>query len=88
MTPERWQQIDHLFHSALEREFAERDAFLAQACIGDESLRQEVESLIGSHERSEGFIETPAGDIAAELLSGRAAQLIAGQYVGHYVVVS
>ncbi|HEX7331641.1 MAG TPA: protein kinase [Pyrinomonadaceae bacterium] len=88
MTPERWQQIDQLFHSALERTPCERAAFLAQACKGDESLRQEVESLIGSHERSESFIETPAGDIAAELLSGRAAQLIAGQYVGHYVIVS
>src|SRR5215213_1535416 len=85
---ERWEQIDQLFHSALEREAGERAAFLAQACKGDESLRQEVESLIGSHEESESFIETPAGDIAAELLSGRAARLIAGQYVGRYRIVS
>jgi eukaryotic-like serine/threonine-protein kinase len=85
---ERWEQIDRLFHSALEREAGERAAFLAQACEGDESLRQEVESLIGSYEESKSFIETPAGDIAAELLSGRAAWLIAGQYVGHYRIVS
>jgi len=68
---ERWEQIDQLFHSALDREAGERAAFLAQACKGDESLRQELESLIGSHEQSESFIEKPAGDIAAELLSAR-----------------
>ncbi|HWN10780.1 MAG TPA: serine/threonine-protein kinase [Pyrinomonadaceae bacterium] len=88
MTPERWQQIDELFHSALEHESSERAAFLGRACNGDESLRREVESLIGSHERSESFFEAPAGDIAAELLAGRQAQLAAGQYVGHYQIVS
>lgn len=85
---ERWDQIDRLFHSALGRDAGERSAFLAQACEGDESLRQEVESLIVSHEESESFIETPAGDIAAELLSGRAARLIPGQCVSHFRIVS
>ena len=47
MTPQRWQQIDHLFHSALEHESGERAAFLTQACTGDEALRRELESLGG-----------------------------------------
>lgn len=88
MDPERWQQIDQLFHSALERRASERAAFLAQACTGDEALRREVESLIGSHERSASFIEAPAADIAAELLAGRDAELTAGQAVGPYKIVS
>jgi hypothetical protein len=32
MTPERWQQIDQLFHAALSREPAQRASFLAGAC--------------------------------------------------------
>ncbi len=88
MTPERWQQIDQLFHSVLERESGERAAFLAQACNGDESLRREVESLIGSHEQAESFIETPAADIAAELLAGKEAELTAGHSVGPYKIIS
>jgi serine/threonine-protein kinase len=88
MTPERWQQIDQLFHSALERESGERAAFLAQACNGDGSLRREVESLIGSHEQSDSFIEAPAADLAAGLLAGRKTQLTAGQAVGPYKIVS
>lgn len=88
MTPERWQQIDRLFHSALERDAEQRDAFLRKACKGDESLRREVVSLLGSHEEANSFIRTPAEDIAADLMVGREAQLKRGQYVGHYQVVS
>ena len=65
MNPQRWQQIDQLFHSALEREPGARAAFLAQACSGDEALRREVESLIGSHEQSNSFIEAPAADLSS-----------------------
>jgi len=45
MKPERWQQLDQLFHSALEREPGERAAFLDKACGGVESLRKQVEAL-------------------------------------------
>lgn len=64
MNSERWQRIDQLFHSALEREPGARAAFLTQACMGDEALRREVESLLGSHEQSDSFIEAPAADLA------------------------
>jgi len=42
MTPERWAEIDELYHAALEQP-AERDALLAQA---DPTTRREVESLL------------------------------------------
>ncbi len=88
MDSERWQQIDQLFHSALERHSSERAVFLSQACAGDDSLRSEVESLIESHEQSDSFIEASAADIAAELLAGREAELTAGQSVGPYKIIS
>ena len=52
MTPERWQRIELLYHSALEREAEERSAFLAEACLGDEELRREVDAVHRSHLRS------------------------------------
>ena len=64
MTPERYEQIGQLYHAALEREPADRAAFLAEAC-GDNELRREVASLISSHEQAENFIEQPPDDIAA-----------------------
>ena len=88
MTPERWTKIDQLFHAALAQEPGRRAAFIAQASGGDAALRHEVESLISAHEQSGSFIETPASDVAAELLAAGQAGLVAGQSVGHYRVVS
>ena len=87
MTPERWQHIKSLLHSALERDPAERDAFLAAACAGDEAMRQEVESLISAHEQAGDFIESPAFELMADSLGDKADSL-AGQSLGHYQVIS
>jgi len=86
MTPERWQQVKGLFHSALARGPDERADFLARACGGDESLRREIESLIRSHDLGESFIEQPAADVAAELLAGRPFRLEAGRRIGRYEI--
>jgi hypothetical protein len=65
--PDRWQRAKELFGSALAREPAERSAFLAQACGGDETLREEIESLLAAHEEA----GTTAGSSAKDSLSGR-----------------
>lgn len=88
MTPERWQQIDRLFHSVLEMPLSDRADFLQHACGDDEFLRSEVESLIESHERSDGFITAPPGDIAAEFLGNAQRRLRPGQLVGHYIITA
>ena len=48
MTPERWQQIRDVLEKALELAPDERSAFLNRACSSDQSLRQEVETLLAS----------------------------------------
>jgi hypothetical protein len=42
MTPERWRQIEELYHAAREHALTNRAALLAQA---DPELRPEVEAL-------------------------------------------
>jgi hypothetical protein len=86
MTPERWQQLKQLFQSALERNPAERSAFLNQACAGDPALRSEVESLISSHDQAGDSIEAMAAEAATEMLANDRA--IAGKQIGHYQVLS
>src|SRR6267142_1892480 len=86
MTPERWEQIDKLFHAALEQECDERAAFLAQACGPDEWLRSEVESLISSHTQSESFCEMPASDVAAELFAADQAKVVE-RTIGPYKII-
>src|SRR6266581_1043820 len=92
MMPERWQQLDRLFHSALERAPEERAAFLDQACAGDQQLRREVEVLITSHERAGSFIEKPALEVEAWSLANQrgdaGAESMLGKTVGGYRVLA
>jgi len=43
-----------------------RSAFLAEACRGDSSLRDELESLLASHDCAGEFFETPALEVDSE----------------------
>ena len=56
MTPERWRQVSRIYHDARAHEPHARDAFVRVACQGDESLRQDVESLLGQAS-GDGFLE-------------------------------
>src|SRR4051812_11899252 len=46
MDAERWRQIEQLYHSAAELDPGQRGEFLAQACLGDEELQDDVQSLL------------------------------------------
>src|SRR6266850_2531862 len=86
MTPERWLQLKQIFQSALERNPAERSAFLSQACADDPALRSEVESLISSHDQAGDSIEAMAAEAATEMLADDRA--IVGKLLGHYKVLN
>src|SRR5882724_13666405 len=88
MNAQRWQQVNDLFHSAVERPPEERAAFLDEACRGEESLCREVKSLLTSHERTENFIEAAAFEVAPELLTNDRAGALVGELIGHYRIES
>ena len=87
MTPERWQQVNKVFHSALEREPHQRATFLGQICAGDEELRREVESLISSHQQDGSFIGTPAFSLTDEALADDQSELAIGEAISHYKII-
>src|SRR6185503_20141026 len=82
-----YHRVKELFHQALEREPAERNAFLDSACNGDGSLLAEVESMIACFEPAGSFIETPAFEFAAGLLANEEIESAAGQSVGPYRII-
>jgi hypothetical protein len=89
MNPERWNQIEKLYHSAVTLRADDRAVFLERACNGDPELRQEVESLLAHDKQAENFIESPALEIVAGQLSRREEQSsMVGRMVGHYRVLS
>ena len=88
MQPERWSQIEKLYHSAAALQPDDRAAFLERACDGDPELRQELESLLAHDQRAENFIESPALEIAAGQLARGENQSMVGREVSHYRIVS
>ena len=82
MTPERWQQIEELFHTVSAHPAAERAAFLDRACTGDESLRAEVERLLASHDEAASFINAPAFQAAAGMIADEGTQAMSSQTIG------
>ena len=66
MTPDREDHIERLCHEALALDEADRAAFLASACGGDESLLREVSSLLPHDEAAGWFLQVPALDVLAQ----------------------
>jgi serine/threonine protein kinase/Tol biopolymer transport system component len=88
MNPERFQQVDRVLQSVLERPAEEREAFLEEACGADSSLKREVRSLLASYDDSGSFIERPAVEDGARLMADEREASLVGQTVGNYRVVS
>src|SRR5499433_4085183 len=82
--PPGWDRVKLVFKDALAMAPAERDAFLAQECAGDDRLRQEVESLLSAHAKAEQFIEVPAIEDRLGATEVRAQEMPASQRVGNY----
>ena len=87
MTPERWQKIEQLYHAALTRDQNQRAAFLHEACLGDDALRQEIESLLVHGAETKSFLEAPAL-AAAKLFAEHPGQSFIGRQIGSYQIVS
>ena len=97
MTPERWQQVSRIFKSAVSLDSEARAAYVARQCGVDESLREEVEKLLESHNKAseEKFIGGNAAEANAELLIGEdepgeqpSPRLSKGQQFGSYVILN
>jgi hypothetical protein len=86
MMREQWRAVNAILQGALSCEPARRDAFVAEACVGDEALRREVASLLAAHDRAgDDFLERPAvevldGESVPPPIIERLANALAGRY--------
>ena len=86
MVSDRESRIEQICHAALAVDTARRDAFVADACAGDELLRREVESLLRQQSKAEGFLTEPALVAAAHRLASESGQALIGRQLGAYRV--
>src|SRR6186713_287490 len=66
MTPERWKQIEVIFHEALDLDLSERSRFLKEKTGDDAELLTEVEKLLMQFNQASSFIEQPAYENAKQ----------------------
>ena len=85
MTPERWQQVQAIFHAALEQPPSARDAYVATRAADDDELSREVRSLLAMHDSSPDFLERPAYELAADLILDEPS--LSGRRIGNYEVL-
>ena len=62
MDPERWRQIEQLYHAALEKEPGERARFVREACGSDASLLAELESLLAAAGDADEYLSAAVRD--------------------------
>ena len=88
MTPDRWEQVNRVWHEVLARPDAERAGAVIELTAGDDELRQEVESLLAARAQAsvEGFLAR--GALAAAEQTGVVRVPLAGRRIGPYVVQS
>ena len=83
---DRQQQVEEIFHEALQRGPGEREEYLRQACRNDSGLRREVASLLAHHDENQGS-ESWAAAAAAQLVNS-STSLQPGQSLGPYRIES
>lgn len=94
MDSDEWKKLDKLLHAALERPPEDRDAFLRQACAGDEWLEREARALLTLEHEALDFLETPAIEMAAQAAISEKSEnreegglFRAGAILSHYHVL-
>jgi tetratricopeptide (TPR) repeat protein len=86
VTPDRWNQIDQIFHNALKRPMAERGAYVAQVCGENADLRCEIESLLANDAGAATVFDSLVGDDLRDMvLDSDSAEI--GRQVGPYRLV-
>jgi len=84
MSPQAdWEEIERLFHAAIDLPVDERQALLASASA---PVRAEVESLLKAD--GETFFAAPPAHLAADLVEHQPGALTAGQRIGKYEIES
>jgi serine/threonine protein kinase len=85
---ERWDTIERLYHAALAQPAERRAAYLAEACAGDDALRQEVESLLAHGVSGEARLSRGAVVAAAGLVSDVGASALTSRRIGVYQLLA
>ena len=78
------RRVEDVCEAALKVDALEREAFLVDACAGDEALRREVDALLAHAGTVDRFLATPLDLLAAHALGDD----LPGSRLGNYTILS
>ena len=81
-------RVERLHHAARERPPGERDAFLSQACDGDEDLLRHVKSLLADEGVAGHPVEPRTAEAATQHAGPEAGRSWVGRRLGSYEVLA
>src|SRR5690348_8729932 len=81
MTPEKWNEVQEIFWAALERGPGECSKFLNEVCGNDNSLREEVQSLLANADAPVSLFDDPVRETLRHFE-------VEEKTVGHYRILS
>jgi tetratricopeptide (TPR) repeat protein len=87
VNPKRWSQLKALFAAALEVPVSERRALLERATAGDAALLAEVKSLLESHEKPHGVLDSVPTELKAQAFAAVSELDRVGERIGAYRIV-
>lgn len=86
MNNERLNQIEEIYHAALQIPLGKREAFFDKTCGTNVELRREVESLLSFEKTSDSFLDNSPKSIIAEIFHEE-SNLI-GKQINQYKILS
>jgi len=84
--PDRWRQVEEIFHKALELQESERGAWLEAVCGGDAALCAEVSSLLDSDRQAAAFVGSKV-ERAVREFGAAVRPEIEGRRIGAYRLI-
>ena len=86
MSVEHWQRVEAIFNKALEMPTGEREAYVDQACGGDEELRSQVLDMLVADDSGETRWTDAVGEVAGRSVTDDEDPLV-GRRVGAYEIL-
>ncbi|MCD9188447.1 MAG: protein kinase [Pyrinomonadaceae bacterium] len=82
-----FQNIETIFHQALELTGESREKYLTESCRDNTKLVAEIRSLLSAFDSHPDFLEQPAFDLGLKILETNTETNLSGQEIGFYKVL-
>lgn len=78
--------IERIFHNALDLPAEQRTVYLERECAANHSLREEVESILKSYENDADFLSKPIFEVGMEAIAAQRKTSLENTEIGFYKI--